>query len=120
MIVGPAMPTPIGFEWIGASARASSSSTIAWWLHVRPRPPYSSGHVVPARPASRSLRLHSGPCSAGRFASSHSRTSVRKAASSGVSRRFTGSLYAETGHDGADPAAGPHVVERGGHVLEGD
>ena len=48
MIVGPAIPSAITFMWLGASARANSSSTIAWWLYGAPRPPYSSGHVRPA------------------------------------------------------------------------
>jgi hypothetical protein len=32
----------------GASARANSSSAIAWWLYGAPLPPYSSGQVSPA------------------------------------------------------------------------
>jgi hypothetical protein len=32
----------------GASARANSSSTIAWWLYGADFPPYSSGQVRPA------------------------------------------------------------------------
>jgi hypothetical protein len=32
MIVGPAIPSPITPMCGGASARANSSSAIAWWL----------------------------------------------------------------------------------------
>src|SRR5438067_5392709 len=89
MIVGPAMPSAITFMWFGAPALANSSSAIAWWLYGSPRPPYSSGHVRPAKPASNSLRLHARPGSAGRFSASHARTRSRKAASSGLSCRST-------------------------------
>ncbi len=74
MIVGPAIPSAITFMWFGAPAFANSSSAIAWWLYGAPRPPYSSGQVKPAKPASNSLRLHSRPGSAGRLPASHERT----------------------------------------------
>jgi hypothetical protein len=48
MIVGPAIPRPITPMCDGASARANSSRTIAWWLYGALLPPYSSGQVSPA------------------------------------------------------------------------
>jgi hypothetical protein len=48
MIVGPAIPSAITFMCCGASCRANSSSWIAWWLYGSLRPPYSTGHVIPA------------------------------------------------------------------------
>jgi len=48
MIVGPAIPMPITPRCDGASARASSSRKIAWWLYGALAPPYSFGHVRPA------------------------------------------------------------------------
>src|SRR6267143_1510491 len=58
MIVGPAMPTPRTLRIGGAFASAISSWRISSSMNVRPRPPYSFGHVSPMKPASKSLRCH--------------------------------------------------------------
>src|SRR5438876_7323537 len=107
MIVGPAIPSAITFMWLGAPAFANSSSTIAWWLYGSPRPPYSSGQVSPAKPASYSLRLQSRPGSAGRLSASHERTRSRNAASSGLSRRSTSQNLEHD--DGTDHLGRLHV-----------
>src|SRR5918997_36804 len=111
MIVGPAIPSAITFMCWGASARANSSRTIAWCVYGAPWPPYSSGHVSPAYPASYSLRLHSLPGSPGRFTASHSRTSARKAASSGPSRRsIAATLQPSCCRDDPDSATGGRLA----------
>ena len=58
MIVGPSMPTPMTSRMPGTPARPISWLTMTWSSGPRPWPPYSAGHVTPARPPSASLRCH--------------------------------------------------------------
>src|SRR5439155_3469089 len=50
--------TPSTFRIGGAFASAISSWRISSSMNVRPRPPYSLGHVRPMNPASKSERCH--------------------------------------------------------------
>ena len=58
MSVGPSMPTPMTSSMPGTPARAISWLTMTCSTGPRPWPPYSTGHVTPASPASASLPCH--------------------------------------------------------------
>ena len=104
--VGPAMPIPAVNTSGGVRTRASSCRKIVLCIEVPPRPPYSTGHVMQAHPASalracqaRDRSISSGSsnsemadgaspgASGSASATSHARASARNAASSGVSSR---------------------------------
>src|SRR5580765_4201251 len=105
MIVGPAMLMPTANVAPNAPTRAVSSAKIAASLAVPPRPPYSTGQVMHAQPSSPRNCCHtlatatqSSPSSGVKpwnratsrttpGCASHSQTSERKAASSGLSSK---------------------------------
>src|SRR5437773_1916463 len=58
-ILGVGMAGPRMFRICGALANAISSWRISSSMKVRPRPPYSLGHVSPTNPASKSVRCQS-------------------------------------------------------------
>ena len=93
------MASPSTLAIWGASARTISSVKIACSTSVAPRPPYSLGQETPAQPASysffcqatRNSKPSSSLCgsSPGALASSHERSSSRKASSDDESVRST-------------------------------
>src|SRR5829696_187277 len=108
MRVGPAWFTPTKeTPTSGASAHAYSSNQIICWSRDSPRPPYSTGQLIPAHPPSywvrcqaRSKSRISGPSwgcgSLGTFSRSHVRTSSRKARISGDRSRSTETPIAQS------------------------
>ena len=104
--VGPKRSRPCTPTQYGARARKCSSRNTSSSSSVPPRPPYSTGHVMPSQPPSASSRSHArrsshhessvGPPTPGwranspvRCSANQSRISSRRSAWIGVSARFT-------------------------------
>ena len=61
MIVGPTIWIPTANTDADASKRLSSWAKMRASRSVPPRPPYSTGHAMPAQPLSNSVRCHAAP-----------------------------------------------------------
>ena len=105
MRVGPSSPSPRTLTRPGALARTYSSLKMTWWAMDAPRPPCSTGQPMQVHPSAASTFSHSSRVSNPKVSSpepprppraanspvtwsdSQARISLRKASSSGRSRR---------------------------------